>query len=94
MLGFQDICIRWYPHFGMGFPGGAVVKNLSASAGGEGELGPLEEETAVFLENPIDKGAWWAAVHGAARSQTRLSTPVHATSAHTLAHHQTHFTPI
>ena len=25
------------------------------------------------LENPIDRGAWWAAVHGVARSQTRLS---------------------
>ena len=25
------------------------------------------------LENPMDGGAWWAAVHGAAKSQTRLS---------------------
>ena len=25
------------------------------------------------LENPMDGGAWWAAVHGAATSQTRLS---------------------
>ena len=25
------------------------------------------------LENPMDRGAWWAAVHGVARSQTRLS---------------------
>ena len=25
------------------------------------------------LENPMDGGAWWAAVHGAAESQTRLS---------------------
>ena len=25
------------------------------------------------LENPIDRGAWWAAVHGLAKSQTRLS---------------------
>ena len=24
-------------------------------------------------ENPTDGGAWWAAVHGVARSQTRLS---------------------
>ena len=24
------------------------------------------------LENPMDRGAWWAAVHGVARSQTRL----------------------
>ena len=25
------------------------------------------------LENPMDKGAWWAAVHGVAESWTRLS---------------------
>ena len=25
------------------------------------------------LENPMDGGAWWAAVHGVARSQARLS---------------------
>ena len=26
------------------------------------------------LENPMDGGAWWAAAHGVAESQTRLST--------------------
>ena len=25
------------------------------------------------MANPMDGGAWWAAVHGVARSQTRLS---------------------
>ena len=25
------------------------------------------------LENPVDEEAWWAAVHGVAKSQTRLS---------------------
>ena len=25
------------------------------------------------LENPVDGGAWWAAVHGVAKSPTRLS---------------------
>ena len=25
------------------------------------------------LENPMDRGAWWAAVHGVAQSRTRLS---------------------
>ena len=25
------------------------------------------------LGNPVDGGAWWAAVHGVAKSQTRLS---------------------
>ena len=25
------------------------------------------------LENPMDRGAWWAAVHGVVKSHTRLS---------------------
>ena len=27
----------------------------------------------MLLLNPMDGGAWWAAVHGVARSRTRLS---------------------
>ena len=26
----------------------------------------------IRLENPMDGGAWWAAVHGVAKSRTRL----------------------
>ena len=26
-----------------------------------------------YLENPMDRGAWWAAVHGVTKSQTQLS---------------------
>ena len=29
------------------------------------------------LENPMDRGAWWAAVHGVAKSQPQLSTHAH-----------------
>ena len=29
--------------------------------------------TLSCLENPMDGGAWWAAVHGVTKSQTRLS---------------------
>jgi len=25
-----------------------------------------------YLENPMDRGAWWAAAHGVAKSWTRL----------------------
>ena len=27
-------------------------------------------------ENPMDRGAWWATVHGVAKSQTRLNMQV------------------
>ena len=39
-------------------------------AAGEGNGTPLQYSC---LENPMDGGAWWAAVHGLARSRTRLS---------------------
>ena len=29
------------------------------------------------LENPMDRVAWWATVHGVMKSQTQLSTHVH-----------------
>ena len=36
--------------------------------------GPLWHPTPVLLPgNPMDGGAWWAAVHGVAKSRTRLS---------------------
>ena len=37
---------------------------------GEGNGSPLQYSC---LENPMDGGAWLAAVHGVAKSQTRLS---------------------
>ena len=46
----------------------------------EGDGTPLQYSC---LENPMDGGAWWAAVHGVTKSQTRLSdfpfsSPFHA----------------
>ena len=43
---------------------------LSRSLCGEGYGTPLQYSC---LENPMDGGAWWAAVHGVAKSWTRLS---------------------
>ena len=41
--------------------------------------------TPVFLpENPMDGGAWWATVHGVAKSQTRLSNFTFTFHSHTL----------
>ena len=64
----------------MGFPGGSVVKNPPANAGyaglilgqddlpGEGN-GNLPQYSC--LENPMVGGAWWAPVHGVAKSRTQ-----------------------
>ena len=67
------------------FPGGAsVVKEPPANAGGTGNSGsiPGSERTPgggngnLFqyscLENPMDRGTWWATVHGIAKSWTQL----------------------
>ena len=37
---------------------------------GQGNGNPLQYS---WLENPMDGGAWWATVHGVAKSQTRLN---------------------
>ena len=37
---------------------------------GEGNGTPLQYSC---LENPMDRGAWWAAIHGVAKSRTQLS---------------------
>ena len=46
--------------------GRKVLTNLD-SIFGEGEGTPLQYSC---LENPMDGGAWWAAVHGVAKSRT------------------------
>ena len=38
---------------------------VGESLGGEGNGNPLQYSC---LENPVDRGAWWAAVHGVAQS--------------------------
>ena len=68
-----------------GFPGAAVVKNLPADVGnaidvglipgserspGEGNGNPLHYSC---LENSMNRGVWWATVHGVVKSQTQLS---------------------
>ena len=66
----------------MGFPGGSVVKNLPADVGDVGSiLGPgrsLGVENGIplqysCLENPRDRGAWWATSRRVTKSQKRLS---------------------
>ena len=73
------------PTDSLGFPSGTVVKNLPTSAEdardvglipgsgrspGEGNGNPLQNSC---LENPMDRGAWWATVHGVAKGWTQLN---------------------
>ena len=66
-------------------PGGTVVKNPPVSAGdirdvgsipgsegspGEGNGNPLQY---IAWRNPMDRGAWWATVHGVARVRHNLA---------------------
>ena len=46
-----------------------MIKNLPAMQDREGNGTPLQYSC---LENPMDGGAWWAAVYGVAQSRTRL----------------------
>ena len=45
---------------------GDVIPGLGRSPG-EGNGNPLQD---YYLENPMGGGAWWAAVHRVAKSQT------------------------
>ena len=45
--------------------------HFSLSCIGEGNSNPLQ---CSCLENPRGRGAWWASVHGVAKSRTRLTT--------------------
>ena len=48
----------------------STVFGVPCVSSGEGNGTPLQYSC---LENPMDGGAWWAPVHGVAKSQTRLS---------------------
>ena len=76
-----------------GFPGGSEVKVSASNAGGpdsipglgrfpgEGDGNPLQYSC---LESPMDGGAWWATVHGVAKSRTRLNGFTFTFSVHLL----------
>ena len=69
-------------YYSMGFPHISVDKESACNAGdldsipglgrspGEGNGNPLQYSS---LENPMDRGAWWATVHGVVKSRTQLS---------------------
>ena len=68
-----------FNHCPPGLPGGSDGKESACNEGdlglipglgrfpGEGNGNPLQYSC---LENPMDRGAWWATVHGVSKSQT------------------------
>ena len=67
----QSILIHLLCEFGLRtFLEETFEKSLARLPHGEGNSTPLQYSC---LENPMDGGAWWAAVHGVARSRTQLS---------------------
>ena len=86
-----DLCIRLGCSFDVSLVSrtslvAQTVKQLAYNAGdlglipgtgrssGEGNVNPLQYSC---LENPKDRGAWWATVHRVAKSWTRLSDFTH-----------------
>ena len=74
---FISLYLNW---FIWGFPGGASAKEPTCQykrhkryrwgrSPGGGHDNPLQYSC---LENPMDRGAWWATVHGVTKSQTWL----------------------
>ena len=68
-----------------GLPGGRVIKNPSANAGdigyarlipGSGRSPGGGHDNRIqysYLENPMDRKAWWVTVHGVTKKRTWLS---------------------
>ena len=66
----------------LGFPGGSDGEESACNEGdlgsipglgrppGEGNGNPLQYS---FLENPMDRGAWWSIVSGGRKSRTQLT---------------------
>ena len=66
------------------YPSDSIVKNLPANAGDAGHVGLIPGSGRTpgegngkplqyfSLENPMDRGAWWATVRRIAKSQTQL----------------------
>ena len=62
----------------VGFPGGSDSKESACNAGELGLITGSGRSAGEGNSNPLqysclDRGAWWATVHGVAKTQTRLS---------------------
>ena len=70
-------------HLTQGFPGGTMVKNLTANAGGVGSISGLGRVPGgghgnslhSCLETPTHRGPWQAKFHRVARDRTHAHKP-------------------
>ena len=63
--------VKWEGEIKRTFLPSCLMNYLSAcSIHGEGNCNPLQSSC---LENSMDRGAWWATVHGVPKSWTQLS---------------------
>ena len=81
-LGLEPTVLTEIKPWSQGFPSGSDGKESVCTAGdwgstpglgrspGEGNCNPLQY---CGLENSMDRGAWWATVHGVAKSRTQPS---------------------
>ena len=69
-------------HLPLDFPGSSDGKESACNAGDPGSVPGSGRSTGEgngnllqysCMENPMDRGAWWATVHAVAKSWTRLS---------------------
>ena len=72
--------IEWLLTYNNCNPGGSVVKNPPPNAGEKGEAGLIPELgrspgegndnplQSSHMENPMDRGAWWATIHRLTKS--------------------------
>ena len=78
-LSCQIYCLMGFPGSSDGKASAYNAENLGSVPGSgrssvEGNGNPLQYSC---LENPMDRGAWWATVHGVAKSRTQLSDITH-----------------
>ena len=82
MYFYISACLIFYQDNSLGFPGDSDSKACADNAGDPGSIPGLEISPGEgngkplqcsCLENSMDEGAWWATVHGVAKSWTGLS---------------------
>ena len=75
----ESYCFKYY-YLYLGFPGGSDSKESACNVRDRGSIPGLGRSPGEgngnslqysCLENPMDRGAWWATVRGITKSQTR-----------------------